>query len=1001
MKNNINKKVGATLLAAAIMAGTAVIPMSNAAVEAAAKEANKPSIQYRVQVQDHAWMSWVNEGEMAGTVGESRRMETLQVRMLNCEGVSLKFYAHIQDLGDCYFTDKDEYVGTVAQSKRVEAIGITSEGLKEKGYQLQYRVQVQDIGWMPWVNDGEVAGTRYQSKRLETIEIRVVPIAEGTKAEYMLNLTNYDVALAEKMGEDTDEYKEMEKTIATAIANINKAETDADAKVIYDAMVASIKEIEPKIETKTEAVLALKATVKANAEEKIKEYLESVKNIIGLDAGAQANLNLRISTASASIAQAKSPSKITEVINELDELINENYPLEFAKTEAVNALNEYATADVSTGVKSYIAKQVKDIKDVVIGTGEGALDTAIGSVGRIKTAALANVRDLIADQEFANKKLDIYEKEASKLGVAEKAYVLDTIKEYRTKIDKIEIDKSEDGSTNYVEAVVAEFTNLVSNKFNEEQNTEIGTAVDNVATENALKLLINAKKSELDAFVESQASTEEKKLAKEYIKEYVDKLDAATSEDEVKVIMYGKNGTADENITDPTNENVDATVKLAAKIQDTMAREQAYTRVIAKLNQYKAIVPTLKLSNESYVLSIIENTRTSVENAKTAPEIIDAENRFDVYMEELKLTEYYDADAANQNKATTISKLQKYTKSSIPEVAELATNAIDAINDGENIESTYTTAMNDILDEIKLDAYSQLRPYNDTEKYGDAATEGTVNYIATTAQNTIIGLNTTDELDYEDVITRINSTLKKAKSDISGKTTLIEETEKTEFNNRKSEIVKKLNEYADTARKIKADAVVTRATRYSNYVNAMNYSNTVKVDDLEDQLEAFTNEIEALNDVRSEAFIALRDAKATTENFYSAAKTQVNGVITSTQNTIYAIVKDTETEEAEIDKALSRVTALVDAYATETTGVYSVQKDTIDKLNAEFAKNGTSYAKKEDIRKAIADIKAIKLDISKLALNQAGTAYEYDSDTITATTTAITNIAKDLLPSGN
>ena len=122
MKNNINKKVGATLLAAAIMAGTAVIPMSNAAVEAAAKEANKPSIQYRVQVQDHAWMSWVNEGEMAGTVGES---------------------------------------------KRVEAIGITSEGLKEKGYQLQYRVQVQDIGWMPWVNDGEVAGTRYQSKNLE------------------------------------------------------------------------------------------------------------------------------------------------------------------------------------------------------------------------------------------------------------------------------------------------------------------------------------------------------------------------------------------------------------------------------------------------------------------------------------------------------------------------------------------------------------------------------------------------------------------------------------------------------------------------------------------------------------------------------------------------------------------------------------------------------------------------------------------------------------------
>ncbi len=281
MKNNINKKVGATLLAAAIMAGTAVIPMSNAAVEAAAKEANKPSIQYRVQVQDHAWMSWVNEGEMAGTVGESRRMETLQVRMINCEGVSLKYYAHIQDLGDCYFTDKDEYVGTVAQSKRVEAIAITSEGLKEKGYQLQYRVQVQDYGWMPWVNDGEMAGTRYESKRLETIEIKVVPMDNenvddelaAERAEALAEIARYNDIIPNVEGLTAYDKAMLNTRIATAIAGIESAKTAEEITDIKDKLVALIDNNYGLELAKAEAITEIK-TYLEGASEGLKSYIE-------------------------------------------------------------------------------------------------------------------------------------------------------------------------------------------------------------------------------------------------------------------------------------------------------------------------------------------------------------------------------------------------------------------------------------------------------------------------------------------------------------------------------------------------------------------------------------------------------------------------------------------------------------------------------------------------------------------------------------------------------
>ena len=72
-------------------------------------------------MQDIGWLDWVASGQVAGTTGESRRMEAIQI------------------------------VGPV-----------------------QYRAHVQDIGWMDWVNSGETAGTVGQSKRLEAIEIKML-----------------------------------------------------------------------------------------------------------------------------------------------------------------------------------------------------------------------------------------------------------------------------------------------------------------------------------------------------------------------------------------------------------------------------------------------------------------------------------------------------------------------------------------------------------------------------------------------------------------------------------------------------------------------------------------------------------------------------------------------------------------------------------------------------------------------------------------------------------
>jgi len=58
--------------------------------------------------------------------------------------------------------------GTVGESKRMESINL------EAPYKIEYRVHQQGIGWTSWVENGTWCGVKGQSKRLEAIEVRRV-----------------------------------------------------------------------------------------------------------------------------------------------------------------------------------------------------------------------------------------------------------------------------------------------------------------------------------------------------------------------------------------------------------------------------------------------------------------------------------------------------------------------------------------------------------------------------------------------------------------------------------------------------------------------------------------------------------------------------------------------------------------------------------------------------------------------------------------------------------
>lgn len=185
---------------------------------------NKYTVRYRVHIQDVGWTSWVENGEIAGktshskkieaiqieiieknngnsnklgveyytylegnslkeneifengeaagTTGQNRKMEAINIELVNAnENASIKYMVHVQDKGWMDWVKNGELAGVLNKGLKIEAIRIKLEGLNE--YTVEYRVHVQDRGWTDWYIDGESAGTTGRNLKIEAIEIRI------------------------------------------------------------------------------------------------------------------------------------------------------------------------------------------------------------------------------------------------------------------------------------------------------------------------------------------------------------------------------------------------------------------------------------------------------------------------------------------------------------------------------------------------------------------------------------------------------------------------------------------------------------------------------------------------------------------------------------------------------------------------------------------------------------------------------------------------------------
>lgn len=140
----------------------------------------RKSISYRTHVQDYGWQGYVYDGQQSGTLGQSKRLEGINIKLSPSLDGNVVYRTHVQSYGWQDWKSNDAMSGTSGQSKRLEAIQIKLTGQVANEYDVYYRVHCQNFGWLGWAKNGESSGSEGYSRRLEAIQICLVP--KGQKA---------------------------------------------------------------------------------------------------------------------------------------------------------------------------------------------------------------------------------------------------------------------------------------------------------------------------------------------------------------------------------------------------------------------------------------------------------------------------------------------------------------------------------------------------------------------------------------------------------------------------------------------------------------------------------------------------------------------------------------------------------------------------------------------------------------------------------------------------
>ncbi|MGX7059144.1 serine hydrolase [Vagococcus humatus] len=132
------------------------------------------TVFYQPHVSNQGWLLEASAKEVAGS--QSERLEGIKLRLNQHEQLTggIQYQAHSQDIGWQPWVNDSQLAGTVGKNKRLEAIKIRLTGEIATPYQVYYRVYQKRLGgWQAWCQNSEQAGTVGKGLPIEKIQVYV------------------------------------------------------------------------------------------------------------------------------------------------------------------------------------------------------------------------------------------------------------------------------------------------------------------------------------------------------------------------------------------------------------------------------------------------------------------------------------------------------------------------------------------------------------------------------------------------------------------------------------------------------------------------------------------------------------------------------------------------------------------------------------------------------------------------------------------------------------
>ncbi|PWJ52435.1 hypothetical protein [Faecalicatena contorta] len=130
---------------------------------------------YKPYCQAYGWEDWVSSGAEAGSPGERKRIEALQIKVTGGKDIGITYQAYVQGKGWINWANDGGTSGTAGQGLRLEAFRAKLTGANTAGYDVYYRAYCEGYGWLGWAKNGQTAGTVHLSKTMYSFQVVVVP----------------------------------------------------------------------------------------------------------------------------------------------------------------------------------------------------------------------------------------------------------------------------------------------------------------------------------------------------------------------------------------------------------------------------------------------------------------------------------------------------------------------------------------------------------------------------------------------------------------------------------------------------------------------------------------------------------------------------------------------------------------------------------------------------------------------------------------------------------